>query len=274
MERRCGSYSYETGVAVGVVLSRDPKSRLRWTPDLHDRFVDAVTKLGGPDKATPKSVLRVMGLKGLTLYHLKSHLQKYRLGKQAKKEANLESRSKSSVSDGKADGHNHMDSSVISSSAPTQNNQEERKIAETLRYQIEVQRRLQEQIEVQKKLQKRIEAQGKYLQAILEKAQKSLSTDRKCPRRLEATGSQLTDLSPSGFMTKLREDERKGEMMRKNLLNDNHDSNIQRSSFQLYQEVGEAKNKENMIEGDEGSSLFDLNVKGGYEFFGPKGSGS
>lgn len=33
----------------GVVMTRDPKPRLRWTADLHDRFVDAVTKLGGPD---------------------------------------------------------------------------------------------------------------------------------------------------------------------------------------------------------------------------------
>ncbi|XP_063946480.1 myb family transcription factor PHL11-like [Daucus carota subsp. sativus] len=64
-------------------MTRDPKPRLRWTSDLHDRFVHVVTKLGGPDKATPKSMLRLICFKGLTLYHLKSHLQKYRLGQQA-----------------------------------------------------------------------------------------------------------------------------------------------------------------------------------------------
>jgi hypothetical protein len=26
------------------------KQRLRWTPELHERFVDAVTQLGGPDR--------------------------------------------------------------------------------------------------------------------------------------------------------------------------------------------------------------------------------
>jgi hypothetical protein len=34
---------------VMMTMTRDPKPRLRWTADLHDRFVDAVTKLGGPD---------------------------------------------------------------------------------------------------------------------------------------------------------------------------------------------------------------------------------
>ncbi|KAF0906157.1 hypothetical protein E2562_009147 [Oryza meyeriana var. granulata] len=70
----------------GLVLTTDPKPRLRWTVELHERFVDAVTQLGGPDKATPKTIMRVMGVKGLTLYHLKSHLQKFRLGKQPHKE--------------------------------------------------------------------------------------------------------------------------------------------------------------------------------------------
>lgn len=39
----------------GVVMTRDPKPRLRWTADLHDRFVDAVTKLGGPDSQSLSS---------------------------------------------------------------------------------------------------------------------------------------------------------------------------------------------------------------------------
>ena len=32
-----------------LVLTTDPKPRLRWTAELHERFVDAVTQLGGPD---------------------------------------------------------------------------------------------------------------------------------------------------------------------------------------------------------------------------------
>lgn len=32
-----------------LVLTTDPKPRLRWTDELHERFVDAVTQLGGPD---------------------------------------------------------------------------------------------------------------------------------------------------------------------------------------------------------------------------------
>ncbi|KAK6157116.1 hypothetical protein DH2020_011364 [Rehmannia glutinosa] len=52
-----------------------PRPRLRWTPELHDQFVKAVDELGGANKATPKAILNLMRVQGLTLYHLKSHLQ-------------------------------------------------------------------------------------------------------------------------------------------------------------------------------------------------------
>jgi hypothetical protein len=33
----------------GLVLSTDAKPRLKWTPDLHARFIEAVNQLGGAD---------------------------------------------------------------------------------------------------------------------------------------------------------------------------------------------------------------------------------
>ncbi|KAL1205186.1 Protein PHR1-LIKE 3 [Cardamine amara subsp. amara] len=64
-----------------IFYTSDEKARLRWSSDLHDCFVNAVAKLGGPNKATPKSVKEMMEVEGIALHHVKSHLQKFRLGK-------------------------------------------------------------------------------------------------------------------------------------------------------------------------------------------------
>uniref|UniRef100_A0A1J3JMG3 Putative Myb family transcription factor n=1 Tax=Noccaea caerulescens TaxID=107243 RepID=A0A1J3JMG3_NOCCA len=57
---------------------RSNMPRLRWTPDLHLSFIRAVQRLGGPHRATPKLVLQMMNMKGLSIAHVKSHLQMYR----------------------------------------------------------------------------------------------------------------------------------------------------------------------------------------------------
>lgn len=56
------------GGSGGVVMTRDPKPRLRWTSDLHDRFVDAVTKLGGPDSECSIYSVRVIKIEEFLVY--------------------------------------------------------------------------------------------------------------------------------------------------------------------------------------------------------------
>nr|GMC90885.1 two-component response regulator ORR21 isoform X1 [Ipomoea batatas] len=50
------------------------KPRLNWNPEMHQRFVEAVNKLGF-DKAVPKKIVEFMNEPGLTREHVASHLQ-------------------------------------------------------------------------------------------------------------------------------------------------------------------------------------------------------
>ncbi|KAH6762191.1 hypothetical protein C2S52_019624 [Perilla frutescens var. hirtella] len=170
------------GDAAGLVLSTDAKPRLKWTPDLHERFIEAVNQLGGAEKATPKSVLKLMGIQGLTLYHLKSHLQKYRLSKNIHGQANYCGSNKN----GDRMSGAHVATTNNQNTANHTTNTKNMHLGEAIQMQIEVQRRLHEQLEL------RIEAQGKYLQSVLEKAQETLGGQN---IGVEAAKVQLSDLA-------------------------------------------------------------------------------
>ncbi|WZZ12151.1 hypothetical protein YC2023_105240 [Brassica napus] len=148
------------------------KQRMRWTPELHEAFAEAVNQLGGSERATPKAVLKLLKNPGLTIYHVKSHLQKYRTAryKPETSEATGEPEEKkiTSIEDIKS---LDMKTSV--------------EITQALRLQMEVQKRLHEQLEIQRSLQLQIEKQGRQLQMMFEKQQK-----------LQENKSSSSELSP------------------------------------------------------------------------------
>ncbi|XWS64765.1 hypothetical protein CRYUN_Cryun05aG0031600 [Craigia yunnanensis] len=132
------------------------KSRMRWTPELHEAFVEAVNQLGGSERATPKGVLKLMNVEGLTIYHVKSHLQKYRT-------ARYKPESSEGTSEKKMTSIEEMKSLDMKTSIG---------ITEALLLQMEVQKQLHEQLEIQRNLQLRIEEQGRHLQMMFEKQKK------------------------------------------------------------------------------------------------------
>jgi len=128
------------------------KERLKWTQELHDLFEKAVNQLGGPDRATPKGILKAMGIPGLTIYHVKSHLQKYRMSKFVPESSSRGKFERRSISE------------ILPNFSTTSGAQ----LNEALQLQMEVQRRLSDQLEVQRSLKVKIEAQGRFLERIAE----------------------------------------------------------------------------------------------------------
>ncbi|XP_076937615.1 protein PHR1-LIKE 1-like [Bidens hawaiensis] len=133
------------------------KPRMRWTPELHESFVEAVNKLGGSERATPKGVLKIMNVEGLTIYHVKSHLQNYRTARY-KPESSEGTAEKKSTSIDEIVAMNIKNKSLGFTNA--------------LKLQMEVQKQLHEQLEIQRNLQLRIKEQGKYLQMMFEQQRK------------------------------------------------------------------------------------------------------
>ncbi|KAF3501735.1 hypothetical protein F2Q69_00039741 [Brassica cretica] len=158
------------------------KQRMRWTPELHEAFVEAVNQLGGSERATPKAVLKLLKNPGLTIYHVKSHLQKYRTAryKPETSEATGETQEKkiTSIEDIK--------------SLDMKTNVE---ITQALRLQMEVQKRLHEQLEIQRYLQLQIEKQGRQLQMMFEKQQKlqenKSSSSELSPKQCNGTSAEV-----------------------------------------------------------------------------------
>ncbi|XP_027366587.1 protein PHOSPHATE STARVATION RESPONSE 3-like [Abrus precatorius] len=146
-------------VACGNPVSNGPvvssKTRIRWTQDLHEKFVECVNRLGGAEKATPKAILRLMESDGVTIFHVKSHLQKYRIAKYMPESTH-----------GKSEKRTHVENVHLDAKTGLQ-------IREALQLQLDVQRRLHEQLEIQRKLQLRIEEQGKQLKMMFDQQQKT-----------------------------------------------------------------------------------------------------
>ncbi|KAG1326784.1 myb family transcription factor PHL5 [Cocos nucifera] len=143
-----------TGASSGTSVPN--KARIRWTPDLHERFVECVNRLGGAEKATPKGILNLMNSDGLTIYHVKSHLQKYRIAKHMPESSEGKFEKRASVNDMRQlDPKTGM------------------QITEALQLQVDVQRCLHEQLEIQRDLQLRIEAQSRKLKQMFEQQLKA-----------------------------------------------------------------------------------------------------
>ncbi|CAA7395041.1 unnamed protein product [Spirodela intermedia] len=190
------------------------KPRLKWTRQLHQQFVGAVSHLGGAAKATPKSVMRLMGVPGLSLCHLKSHLQKYRIAVNSNPEPCCEVERVGC----RAETHEAIPDGDRSQ---TQNH-------ETLpEMQTDVPNKFQEQIEVQRHLQLRMEAQEKYIRSVLKKAQEKLSVYSRSSTEMAAAvdreiaggsfsygglaPSPAADCSSSSCLTTLERPEEAGE---------------------------------------------------------------
>ncbi|RXH81193.1 hypothetical protein DVH24_005107 [Malus domestica] len=168
------SYGYSLSTR-HVLLS---KTRIQWTQDLHEKFVECVNYLGGAYKAPPKSILKLMNVDGLTIFHVKSHLQnthpalqKEKLRKELLRMLNPNSMLKRNA---KPDCYFVLQFTLLCSLASYKSVHDVNcfdsclHIKKAIQLELDVQQHLHEQLEIQRNLQLRIEEQGKQLKNIIE----------------------------------------------------------------------------------------------------------
>ncbi|PNY11753.1 MYB-like transcription factor family protein, partial [Trifolium pratense] len=143
--------------------------------------------------ATPKGILKVMtamGISELSIYHVKSHLQKYRISKLIPESTTRGKTEKKSISD--------ILPNFCSISAL--------QLKEVLQMQAEVQKRMDDRVEVQKILKLKIEAQGKYLDRIGQSNQ-SRTITRKAFKPFVGKATHLPSLSEESESLKTQSEE-------------------------------------------------------------------
>lgn len=155
------------------------KPRMRWTQELHEAFVEAVNNLGGSERATPKGILNLMKVPNLTIYHVKSHLQKYRT-------ARYKPEPSEGISEKKLTPSEDVKSEEVKTSMG---------ITEALRLQVELQKHLHEQLENQRKLQLQIEEQGKCLRMMFEQHTKMENKFKASPSTSNDPYSPLSNIA-------------------------------------------------------------------------------
>ncbi|KEH41691.1 putative transcription factor MYB-HB-like family [Medicago truncatula] len=150
----CG-FDFATSTNSDFKITAKGKRRLRWTKELNESFIMIVNQLGGPEKAKPKAILKMMGVDVLTISHVKSHLQKYRSTlhthkclKGISEEVQI------------TDGINELQVKI------------QMQIEESRQLQLEVERSNQRQFEIQRNLQLVIEQQKKQLKLMLDQQKK------------------------------------------------------------------------------------------------------
>jgi SHAQKYF class myb-like DNA-binding protein len=168
------------------------KARLRWTPELHHRFVIAVNQLGGPDRATPKGILTFMGVDGLTIFHIKSHLQKYRLNIKLPFDEGGAEDSKGRRQKKRSSKTKQASTSSLEGAAEAQDEEAVRRkqLEQALLLQMEMQKKLHEQLEAQRQLQLSLEQHGRYISSLLEKT--SLPPSAQLAAALPVNATQST----------------------------------------------------------------------------------